>query len=268
MDEKIINLISNNKIQEAKQIFAFNIKRISQMNNLIYTAFLNKEDSIGKEIIRFGFMINNQGFHYHYSPFDFFCYVCKNDYLEILFRIIEDSYFWNKDKVIFEPEHKQSPRQWLIATAGYIMCTLNKIKSLEILCDKYNITKFDAQETHFFEVATKSKYEDLFTFLVNRYGIYSDEYNGICETSLYDVPKYYKKGNSVQNQMYMGNQNLSIENPMYMENKINKRNNDYDYTIPNIPVENPMYMETKTIKNNDYSEINKKPRVPVFEKFT
>ncbi len=229
-NEKIIGLVGMKQIQEAKQLFIHYITRISQMNNIICMAFSNNRDDIGKEIIKFNFIINNQGFKYNYSPFDFFCYVCKNEYLDILFRIIEDSYFWTKDKVIFEPEYEQTPRQWLIATACYIMCTLNKVKSLEILCDKYKITKFDAEQTKFFEIATKNNFEELFNFLVNRYGYTTEQNNGICETSLYDIAKLYK--------------NNSIDNPMYIQS--NPVNNSID---------NPMYIQN-----------NQKPRLPMFDK--
>jgi hypothetical protein len=235
-NEKIIDLINIKQFQEAKQLFAYYITRISQMNNIVYMAFNNNQDDIGKEIIKFNFIINNQGYKYNYSPFDFFCYVCKNEYLDILFRIIEDSYFWTKDKVIFEPEFEQTPRQWLIATASYIMCTLNKINSLEILCDKYKITKFDAEQTKFFEVANKNNFGELFNFLVNRYG-YNDyiteEQNAICETSLYYIPELYKKNNSLDNPMYIQSNpvNNSIDNPMYMQNQKKPRMPIFDKTI-------------------------------------
>jgi hypothetical protein len=212
-NQEIINLIELNKIQQAKLNFMQYIVRPSHMNNIVYTAFQNNKDDIGKQIINFNFVMNNQGFKYNYSPFDFFCYICKNEYLEILFRIIEDSYFWNKDKIIFEPEFQQTPRQWLIATAGYIMCSLNKLKSLEIICDKYNITKFDADKTNFFEIASKNNFEEMFTFLVNKYGNYQTvEYRGKSESVLYDVPRqviidYYCTVSK--------NKTKAIDNPMY-----------------------------------------------------
>ncbi len=232
MEKQIIQLVQLNKIQEARLLFAQHIRKTNQMNQIVYSTFQTNNDNVGKQIIGFNFVINNQGFKYNYSPFDFFCFVCKNEYLDILFKIIEDSYFWNKDKVIFEPEFQQTPRQWLIATAGYILCSLNKIKSLEILCVKYNITKFDAEQTKFFEIASEKNYDDLLEFLINRYGnLTTEEYESnpqtkfqsysqfICESSLYDVSK------------------LSIDNPMYIEMKSQSKSEDVTYaeiSPPNI----------------------------------
>ena len=237
-NNEIIKLLEEKKNYEARQLFMRHILRPSQMATLVHTAFQRNKDNIGKEIINFNFVMNNQGFKYNYSPFDFFCFICKNEELDILFRIIDDEYFWNKDKVIFEPEYKQTPRQWLISTAGFIMCQLNKIKSLEILCDKYNITKFDAQQSQFFYIADKNKFEDLFTFLVTRYGTTftnyeSVEYNTVAETSLYDLPIFPKRipvidqilytpihKNSNSNANSNANSNIkSIDNPMYQEIK-------------------------------------------------
>ena len=210
----IIYLIEKNKIIEAQILFSQNIRRIHHMNDIIYLAFCTNKFDVGKELIKFNFIIKNQGYEYNYSPFDFFCHVCKNDYIDILFKIIEDPYFWNKDKVIFEPEYKQTPRQWLIATAGYILCSLNKVKSVEFLCDKYNITKFDAEQTHFFKIATKNNYEELLQFLIKRYKYYTtSEQNNNRETSLYDVPDLY---NYIDNDTKMTN--ISIDNPMYSAN--------------------------------------------------
>ncbi len=231
----IIYLIENNKIREAHLLFNQNIRLIHHMNDIVYLAFKNNKFDVGKELIKFNFVIHNQGYKYNYSPFDFFCNVCKNEYMNILFIIIEDSYFWNKDKVIFEPEYKQTPKQWLIATAGYILCTLNKVKSLEILCNKYKITKFDADQSKFFEIASKYNYEELLNFLINRYGsVVYDHSNGICETSLYDLPTYDGRRMPIIDDI----QNITVGNPMYLDS--NKNNN--------ISVENPMYTEmTKTI---------------------
>ncbi len=238
----IIYLIENNKIREANLLFNQNIRRIHHMNDIVYLAFNKNKFNVGKELIKFNFIIRNQGYQYNYSPFDFFCHVCKNDYLDILFIIIEDSYFWNKDKVIFEPEYKQTPRQWLIATAGYILCTLNKVKSLEILCKKYNITKFDADQSKFFEIASKHNHEELMNFLINKYGsILYESKNGICETSLYDIPTYDGRRMPIIDEI----QNIAIGNPMYLD--YNKNNN--------LSLENPMYSEmTKT--NNKLQSID------------
>lgn len=238
--DKIINLLEENRIQEARTYFLQYIKRPSQMNNLVFSAFKNNKDDIGKQIINFNFVMNNQGYKYNYSPFDFFCYICKNEYLDILFKIIEDTYFWNKDKVIFEPEFTQTPRQWLIATAGYIMCSLNKLKSLDLICDKYNITKFDADKSHFFEIAIKNNFEDLFKFLVDKFGNYQTvEYKGICETSLYDVPRqvlidYYTP--IFKNKDYKMPIKVppAIDNPMYVtQNDIKSKNNSIDNPLYN-----------------------------------
>jgi hypothetical protein len=252
-NNKIINLLEQNKIQEAKLYFIQYILRPSQMNNIVYNAFQNNKDNIGKQIINFNFIMNNQGYKYNYSPFDFFCYVCKNEYLEILFRIIEDSYFWNKDKIIFEPEFQQTPRQWLIATAGYIMCSLNKLKSLEIICDKYNITKFDADKTKFFEIASKNNFEEIFTFLINKYGNYQTvEYKGFSETSLYDVPQqviidYYTP--IFKNKDYIfsntSEKPKTIDNPMYSTQYQNKTG---DNSIVN-SIDNPLYNFIKKINS-------------------
>jgi hypothetical protein len=245
--DKIIKLIEENKIYDAKKIFMIYVLRPSQMSTLVHRSFQRNKDMVGKEIIKFNFVINNQGFKYNYSPFDFFCYICKNEDLEILFKIIEDDYFWNKDKVIFEPEYNQTPRQWLISTAGFIMCQLNKIKSLEILCEKYKITKFDAQESQFFYIADKNKFEDLFTFLVMRYGKETIEYNIVRETSLYDLPIFPKRMPSTDNIIYtVTNSNTNntnntknlirpVQNPMYLE-PINNRDKS-------VSLNNPMYLE-------------------------
>jgi hypothetical protein len=234
----IIFLIENNKIREAHLLFNQNIKRIHHMNDIVYLAFQNNKFSIGKELIKFTFIIRNQGYQYNYSPFDFFCHICKNDYTDILFIIIDDPYFWTKDKVIFEPEYKQTPKQWLIATAGYILCSLNKVKSLELLCNKYNITKFDADQSKFFEIASKHNYEELLNFLIRRYGsIVYEPINGIRESSLYDLPTFDGRRIPIVDEI----NNMSIENPMYIE--MTKTNN-------NMSIENPMYIEMTKTNNN------------------
>lgn len=248
-NEEIINLIELNKIREAHLLFNQNIRRIHHMNDIVYLCFNNNKFDIGKELIKFNFIINNQGFQYNYSPFDLFCHVCKNDYIDILFKIIEDPYFWNKDRVIFEPEYKQTPRQWLIATAGYIFCNLNKVQSLKLLCNNYNITKFDAEQTHFFTIATKNNYEELINFLVDRYGsiIYETVSGVVCETSLYDIPNYdYKRidFNEIKNIS-----NMSIENPMYLDShksnqsyqSVNKSNKSNKNTLHLNGIDNPLY---------------------------
>ena len=206
--EEIIKLIEIKHMTQAYVLFKKHIIDINHMNELILYAFSLNKDEIGKEIIKFEYIIKNQGYEYNYSPFNFFCFICKNehkiDHKTILFRIIEDSYFWKKDKVIFEPELKQTPKQWLIATTGYIMCSLNKIKSLELLCDKYNITKFDAEESNFFVIAAKNNFNELLSFLINRYSYYTTvENKKICETSLYDIPDLYTENRSYSNPMYM-----------------------------------------------------------------
>jgi hypothetical protein len=221
------------------------------MNNIVHYAFQNNKDDMGKEIINFNFVVNNQGFRYNYSPFDFFCFVCKNEHLEILFRIIEDTYFWKKDKIIFEPEFDQTPRQWLIATAGYIFCTINKIKSLELLCDKYNITKFDADKTHFFEVANKNNSEELFEFLINRYGrtvLVDYQYDGIYETSLYNLPNFNKHN---ENLLYTHNENL-----VYTQVSKSHHNNPNSNSNTNLSIDNKLYMELPNINSNDNSNKN------------
>jgi hypothetical protein len=244
-NQEIINLLEQNNIRQAKLNFIQYILRPSQMNNIIYNTFQNNKDNIGKQIINFNFVMNNQGFKYNYAPFDFFCYVCKNEYLEILFRIIEDSYFWNKDKIIFEPEFQQTPRQWLIATAGYIMCSLNKLKSLEIICDKYNITKFDADKTKFFEIASKNKFEEIFTFLVNKYGNYQTvEYRGKSETSLYDVPRqviidYYSPVFKNKDYIVSNKSEKGIDNPMYITQNQNQNETKNNPIVNSI--DNPLY---------------------------
>jgi hypothetical protein len=222
--DEIIKLIEVKYMTSAYVLFYEQIRKINHMDELILYAFNSNKDGIGKEILNFNFVIKTQGYEYNYSPFNFFCFICKIEHKNILLRIIEDSYFWKKDKVIFEPELEQTPKQWLIATAGYIMCSLNKIKSLELLCDTYNITKFDAEESRFFEIAAKNNLEELMSFLINRYGFYTPvEKNGICETSLYDVPEYYRNGKSLDNPMYMDfykskviKQDMNgVNNPMY-----------------------------------------------------
>ncbi len=231
--EEIIKYLETNKSSQANFLFNKNILKVKHMNDLVFHAFKSNKDEVGKEIIKFNFMINNQGYRYSYSPFDFFCFVCKNDYLEILYRIIEDSYFWKKDKVIFEPEFKQTDRQWLIATAGYIMCSLNKVHTLNKLCNKYNITKFDADKTHFFEIAEKNNFEELSQFLINRYGrtVMYDK-SEFCETSLYDLPTF-------DGIVFNKPKNISVENPMYAINSKTKNNSE----INNISLDNPMYIE-------------------------
>jgi hypothetical protein len=222
----IIYLIETNKLREAQVLYNQNIRRIHHMNNIVYLAFNNNKFDVGKELIKFNFIIRNQGYEYNYSPFDFFCHVCKNDYIEILFKIIEDPYFWNKDRIIFEPLYQQTPKQWLIATASYILCNLNKVRSLELLCDKYNITKFDADQTHFFKIASKNNFEELLNFLINRYGsIIYEPVGGVFETSLYDVPCTANINNK---------QSLSVCNPMYLDT-IDKNN------IELKGVNNPIY---------------------------
>jgi hypothetical protein len=219
--EEIINLIETNKIREAQFLFNKNIRYIHHMNDIIYLCFNNNKFDIGKELIKFNFIINNQGYQYNYSPFDFFCHICKNDYTDILFKIIEDPYFWNKDRVIFEPEYKQTPRQWLIATAGYIFCNLNKVHSLELLCNKYNITKFDADKSRFFDIAVKNNFEELIKFLIDRYGsiIYEPQVGGGYNTSLYDIPNYDSKRTTFNNEVknISNISNMSIGNPMYLD---------------------------------------------------
>jgi hypothetical protein len=227
---EIIKLIEIKQMSQSYVLFKSNIKKVNHMDELLLCAFNKNFDEIGKEIIKFNFIIRNQNYEYNYSPFNFFCFICKNEHKEILLRIIEDTYFWKKDKVIFEPELEQTPKQWLIATAGYIMCSLNKIKSLELLCDKYNITKFDAEESRFIETAAKNNFEELMSFLINRYGFYTlVEKNGICETSLYDVPKYYREGTSLNNPMYMDYYKTKV--------KIVENNNG----VNNNGVTNPIY---------------------------
>ncbi len=236
INQQIIYLIENNKIREANLLFNQNVRRIHHMNDIVYLAFKNNKFNVGKELIKFNFVIRNQGYQYNYSPFDFFCHVCKNDYLDILFIIIEDPYFWNKDRIIFEPEYKQTPKQWLIATAGYILCTLNKVKSVEILCDKYNITKFDADQSKFFEIASKHNHEELMNFLINKYGsILYESKNGICETSLYDLPIFDGINNKRIPMIDEINNkhNISIENPMYTV--MTKTNNKLQ------SIDNPLY---------------------------
>ncbi len=202
--DEIIQLIEIKYMTSAYVLFYEQIRKIDHMDELILYAFNSNKDEIGKQIINFNFIIRRQGYEYNYSPFNFFCFICKIEHKDILLRIIEDSYFWKKDKVIFEPELEQTPKQWLIATAGYIMCSLNKIRTVELLCDKYNITKFDAEESRFFEIAAKNNLEELMSFLINRYGFYTPVVkNGICETSLYDVPENYREGKSLDNPMYM-----------------------------------------------------------------
>ena len=114
---EIIKLIEIKQISQAYFLFKLNIRKINHMDELLLCAFNSNKDEIGKEIIKFNFIIKNQSYEYNYSPFKFFCFICKNEHKDILLRIIEDSYFWNKDKVIFEPELEQTPKQWLIATA-------------------------------------------------------------------------------------------------------------------------------------------------------
>ncbi len=206
-DIQIIELLQLNNIYDARILFQQTIKTQEDMYELVYKAFSLKIDYIGKQLIDFNFIISirNNNVRY-YSPYNFFCSICKNNEIDILFRIIDDEYFWKKNNVTFDPEYNQTPRQWLIATAAYICCTQNNISTLEILCDKYNITKFDAEKTHFFEIATKNNNDELFNFLVNRYGnsieCITYEYNHLAETSLYDIPKYNNNSNSLDNPIY------------------------------------------------------------------
>jgi hypothetical protein len=232
---KIFYLIESNKITEAKNLFRMNINTPDQMYNIVLEAFNLNKDTVGKEIINFKFAMKNRGFQYDFSPFDFFCYVCKNEHMDILFRIIEDEYFWNKDKVIFESNIDQTPKQWLIATAGYIYCSLNKIKSLDLICNKYNITTFDAVQSHFFDTARSNNYNELIQYLINRYKHYTQinkinkdrDNNEIYESSLYNFNKENSNGlyHIIKNDrdiIYQPPQNKSndkiidgIDNPMY-----------------------------------------------------
>ncbi len=219
VDIEIIELLERKNLDSAKRLFIQTIKTQEDMFDIVYKAFFLHKDIIGKQIIDFKFIIStrNNNIRY-YSPYNFFCTICNNNELNILFRIIDDEYFWKKNSVIFDPGYSQTPRQWLIATAGYIFCTQNNISSLEILCNRYNITKFDAEKTHFFEVASNNNSDELFNFLINRYGNYvTNESNNIAETSLYDIPKYNDNSNAVNNPMYQINKNInnSIENPIY-----------------------------------------------------
>jgi hypothetical protein len=240
-NEEIINLIENNKIREAYLLFSQNIRRMHHMNDIVYLAFSNNKFNVGKELINFNFIINNQGYQYNYSPFDFFCHVCKNDYIDILFKIIEEPYFWNKDRIIFEPEYKQTPRQWLIATAGYILCSLNKVKSVELLCDKYNITKFDADQSKFFDIAAKNNFEELINFLVNRYGsIIYEPMNGICETSLYDLPTFDRMRKPIVDEIN-NVPNISVGNPMYLDSNKNDQIYQSVNKNNNMSIDNPLY---------------------------
>lgn len=214
----IIYLIENNKIREANILFNQHIKRIHHMNDIVYLAFSKNKYDVGKQLIKFNFPIRNQGYEYFYSPFDLFCHVCKYNHVDLLFNIIEDSYFWTKDRVIFEPKYKQSPKQWLIATAGYILCNLNNVKSIKLLCEKYNITKFDADQSNFFEIASKNNFEELLNFLINRYGFVTYESNEICETSLYDLPIFDGMRKPTYDEI--NKLDLSVGNPMYLHNTI------------------------------------------------
>ena len=198
----IINLLQQHDIYQAKKIFFETIKTLDDMNRLILYTFENNKDTYGKMIIDFKFPIKRKEHNSDYSPFDFFCYVCKNDYSMILFRIIEDSYFWQKNNVIFEQEYEQTPLQWLISTSAYICCTFNKVNTLEKLCDKYNITYFDATQIGIFEIAKKNNGE--LTRFVNQRFLISDY--SVIETSLYTIPV------------------LVAENPMYMQ--INEKPNE------------------------------------------
>ena len=192
----IFNYIQEYNIYEAKKIFFETIKTIDDMYLIILYAFQNNKDIIGKQIIDFKFQLKRNGEEYYFSPFDFFCYVCKNDYSEILFRIIEDSYFWQKNKVIFEQEYEQTPRQWLISTSAYICSILNKISLLKILCDKYNITYFDAKQITLFDIAKKNNNDELTKFLNERYLTYQETV--LNESSLYAIPTIV-----AENEMYM-----------------------------------------------------------------
>jgi hypothetical protein len=194
MNNKIINLIELNKLSEAKNLFRININTPDEMYNLVLEAFNLNKDTVGKEIINFKFAMRNRGFQYDFSPFDFFCFVCKNEHMEILYRIIEDEYFWKKDKVIFESEIDQTPKQWLIATTGYIYCSLNKISPLFEICDKYNITTFDAVQSNYFDIAQTNNYKELFEKLSDKYANYTKVIknnigtnNILYESSLYNI---------------------------------------------------------------------------------
>ena len=188
----IFNLIEIQNIYEAKKIFFDSIKILDDMNLIILYAYENNKDAIGKQIIYFKFPLKRQNHNYIFAPFDFFCYVCKNNYANILLRIIEDSYFWQKNNVIFEQEYQQTPKQWLISTSAYILACLNNVTVLETVCDKYNITYFDANKITIFDIAKKNNNAELTKFVNDRYLIYAIPYinknnNILSETSLYSL---------------------------------------------------------------------------------
>lgn len=226
MNNQIITMIESNKMTEALHLFRMKINKPDEMFSIILEAFKNNKDDVGKKIINFKFAMRNRGFQYDFAPFDFFCYVCQNEHMDILFRIIEDEYFWKKDTVIFESDIYQTPKQWLIATAGYIYCSLNKILALELICDKYNITTFDAIQSMYFDVARSNNYKELLEYLIDRYQQYTkikkinndkndkndinhlnNLDNNIYESSLYNINKTYYN--------YNYNDITAIENPMY-----------------------------------------------------
>ena len=230
MNNKIINLIELNKITEAKHLFRMNINNPDEMYNLVYEAFKNNKDTVGKEIINFKFAMKNRGFQYDFAPFDFFCYVCQNEYIDLLFRLIEDEYFWNKDKIIFDSKIEQTPKQWLIATAGYIYCSLNKINGLKLICDKYNITTFDAVQSQFFDVARANNFNELLQYLIDRYKHYSQ------------IIKINKDNNdNKDNKKDIKDNKILYESSLYY---IIKNDRDLIYEVPDFTLNNNINTNT------------------------
>ena len=221
----IFNLIEIQNIYESKKIFFESIKTLDDMNLIILYAYENNKDAIGKQIIDFKFPLKRQNQDYIFSPFDFFCYVCKNDYYMILFRIIEDSYFWQKNNVIFVQEYQQTPKQWLISTSAYILACLNNVGVLKRVCDKYNITYFDAKLITIFDIAKKNNNAELTKFVNDHYLIYAIPQNS-NRNILNEIPLYslYSGPTLIaSNEMYGVVHNLS--EPPVIDSNINSNIN-------------------------------------------
>jgi len=241
MNNKIINFIELNRKTEGVHLFRMNINKPEEMFNIVLEAFKNNKDDVGKEIINFKFAMKNRGFQYDFSPFDFFCFVCQNELMDILFRIIEDEYFWKKDKIIFESEIDQTPKQWLIASAGYIYCSLNKISSLKLICDKYNITTFDAVQSMFFDVAISNNFKELLQYLTERYKHYTLVKKIYKDTKDLDMIKYesslYNMNKVTDNGLYYIIRNDEEKIYAVPEFKLNESKDNNEI----IAIENPMY---------------------------
>ena len=82
--------------------------------------------------------------------------------------------------------------------------------------------------------------------LVNRYGsIIYEPMNGICETSLYDLPTFDRMRKPIVDEIN-NVPNISVGNPMYLDSNkndqiyqsVNKNNN---MSIDNMSIDNPLY---------------------------